>query len=33
MLAAAPGIDRDFLDAELRRRGLEAAWRRVTDTG
>lgn len=31
MLAASPDLDRRFLDAELRRRGLEEAWRRVTD--
>jgi hypothetical protein len=33
MLAADPGLDRGFLDAELRRRGLEEAWRRVADPG
>jgi hypothetical protein len=33
MLAAVPGLDRAFLEDELRRRGLEPAWRRVTDPG
>lgn len=33
MLAAVPDLDRAFLDAELRRRGLEEAWRRVADVG
>lgn len=31
MLAAVPDLDRGFLDVELRRRGLEDAWRRVAD--
>ncbi len=31
MLAAELEIDRVFLDAELRRRGLEAAWKLVID--
>jgi len=30
MLAAALELDRGFLDGELRRRGLEEAWRRAT---
>jgi len=32
MLSAGPELDRGFLDAELRRRGLDEAWRRVADT-
>jgi hypothetical protein len=31
MLATGLELDRAFLDAELRRRGLEAAWRRVVE--
>jgi len=31
MLAVDPDLDRSFLDVELRRRGLEDAWRRVAD--
>ncbi len=31
MLAAGVELDRAFLESEVRQRGLEAAWRRVTD--
>ena len=33
MLAADLALDRSFLDAELRRRGLEEAWRAVVESG
>jgi hypothetical protein len=33
MLAADLALDRGFLDAELRRRGLEEAWQRATGCG
>ncbi len=33
MLASGIGRDRTFLETELARRGLEATWRRVTDSG
>lgn len=32
MLAADLALDRSFLDAELRRRGLEEAWQRVLES-
>jgi hypothetical protein len=32
MLAADLALDRSFLDAELRRRGLEEAWQRVAES-
>lgn len=31
MLASGLDLDRPFLDAELRRRGLEEAWQRVME--
>jgi hypothetical protein len=31
MRATGLTLDREFLDAELRRRGLEEAWRRVVE--
>ena len=32
MLATGLALDQTFLDAELRRRGLEDAWRRVAES-
>ena len=32
MLATDLALDQSFLDAELRQRGLDEAWRRVTET-